>query len=38
VIKNSYLIHVLLKKTNLYDRDFYNILHNFAKKYINVTR
>jgi len=32
VVKNLYLIHVLLKNSNLCWRDCYNIQHNFIKK------
>jgi len=29
-VRNSYLIHVMLKSSNFFGRDFYNILHIFA--------
>jgi len=31
MVKNSYLIYVLLKNSNFFEKDFYNILHIYAQ-------
>jgi len=36
-VKNSYLIYVLLKNSNFFGIDFYNILHISLKKILKFT-